>query len=158
MNIKKFTLYNKTLKAFSISIYNFASALTLLGNVSLKVGISYVISFLSKATSTITIKKVRLTISKVSILSKITQTLSAKRISILSAIKEAMKVLAVLENGFTLVPHASLVYRVGSSLSSKLQLTATIILAEFNTLFDFDPDTLGDMDIQTLGDLDYALL
>lgn len=145
-------------KSFSIALYNFASALTLISTIFFRVRISYALSAISNAISQISIKKVRLSISKFSIASHVTQTVSAKKISISALMKQLMKEASDFIFGFDIIARAGLLYKVASGFSSKMPISATVILAEFNTLLDFDYDILGDLDIQTLGDMDYVLL
>lgn len=158
MNRKRFTIVTNIRKSFSIALYNFASALTLISTIFFGVRILYALSVIPNAISQISIKKIRLSISKFSILSHITQAVSAKKISIIASMKQSMKEASDFIFGFGVVANAGLLYKVGSGFSSKMPISATVIFAEFNALLDFDYDALGDLDIQTLGDMDYVLL
>lgn len=158
-NQSPFRLVVKTVESFSLILSGFAAAVTFLFNIVFTVSADYVMSLFTDALVTINSGKIRSTISAVKLSQKETLTFNLKKISVIPTVRETIKATTSLVQYLVISPLGSLKYKVTSAISAgKHTMTLTAILAQFNSLLDFDYTILGDLDTQTLGDMDYTLV
>lgn len=155
INEKDFILIKRGVQNFVLYLNNFYAKFSLRLNLYT---IALVADFTSAMAelSTINIKKIRIIINKFSLLEKITQTISLKFIRLTVIIKETLKVASTINVTNIIYPTAMLWQFLITPIRQKLIFTATALLAQFNSLSDFDPLTLGDLNAETLGDMDYT--
>ena len=158
INSKTFDLIRKTGKTLSIAISGFAASATFTFNNVFGLVIEYVVSLAMGAYATISLRTVSIGISVVKLSEKISQTISAKRISVIANIRETIKVASTIDGAIALIPLAALREKVLTSMSNRVPITFAPILAQFNFLVAFDYLTLATVDVETLGDMDYTLV
>ena len=157
VNQKSFTLINRVSKTFPIIISNFAYAATLLFRIRDRIRLSFSPTFYIKFIYTLTLKRIRLIISQVKLITKPTQTIDLRRVRLIVTVRERLKAVTTIYGRLRLTIVSSARQKLVSSIIiKKIVLSITPTLAHFFTLGDFDPDTLGTLDVQTLGDMDYT--
>ena len=157
-NEKNFRLVNRISKNFQIIITNFEYAATLLFRINMKIAIGFIPTFAARISSAIRLRRIRIVISTVKLITKITQTINSRRINIAFAIRERLKAVTsiVMKHPILFVSKAR--QKIVSIVSEGfLHIAWVMTLATFFTLGDFGPDTLGDLDVLTLGDMDYTV-
>lgn len=158
-NEKTFRLVNKTNQVFSIIIAGFEYAATLLVNIRLKSRIITTVSLFIKAYSIITIKKVRLVISQVKLIVKITQTINSRTIKLLVTFRQRMKAISIiyLRNPMGFISKAR--QKIVSIIAEgRLTISTSPIFVILYTLGHWDVETLLTLDALTLGDMDYEVV
>lgn len=158
-NEKTFRLVNKTNQSFSIIIAGFEYAATLLANIRIKSRIITVMSLFVKGYSTITVKKIRLVISQVKLITKITQTINSKTIKLLTTFRQRMKAISIiyLRNPMGFVSKAR--QKIVSIIAEgKLTISTSPVFVILYTLGHWDVETLLTLDSMTLGDMDYTIV
>ena len=157
-NEKNFRLVNKISQNFQIIIANFEYAATLLFNINMKIAIGFMPTFIGKMVTAMRLRRIRIVISTVKLITKMTQAISSRRINIAFVVRERMKAVTsiVLRHPMVFISKArqKIVSIIGEGF---LHIVWDMTLATFFTLGDFDPDTLGDLDIFTLGEMDYTV-
>ena len=157
VNQKSFTLINRVSKTFPIIIANFAYAATLLFRIRDKIRLTFSPIFYINFIYTLTLKRIRLIISQVKLITKPTQTINLRRVRLIVVARERLKAVTTIYGRIRLTILSSARQKLVSSIViKKIVLTISPTLAQFFTLGDFDPETLGTLDVQTLGEMDYA--
>lgn len=157
VNQKSFTLINRVSKTFPIIIANFAYVATLLFRIRDRIRLTFSPTFYIKFIYTLTLKRIRLIISQVKLITKPTQAINLRRIRLIVAVRERLKAVTTIYGRIRLTIISSARQKLVSSIIiKKVVLTITPVVAQFFTLGDFDPDTLGALDVQTLGEMDYT--
>jgi hypothetical protein len=106
--------------------------------------------------STIIIKRVRLTISSVKFTEKPVATIKGGIVRLAYTIKESLKITYALEILGQIIDFGmSLIQKANTTITQKMPILATLLLANFNTLGDLDLEILGILDSDTLGVMDY---
>lgn len=158
VNKKTFNVINRISKSFSMIISHFAFATTLLFRVRFTIRQIITPTFAVKASSIINLRKVKLVISQVKLITKITQTINLRKIKLNMTMKEIGKLVITMYGRVRIGFVSKAIQKASSSIIiKKVQILATPILATFYTLGNFDPDTLGTLDVLTLGDMDYTI-
>ncbi len=158
INKKTFSLINRISKSFTLYIANFALSVTFIFRIRDRVRLFFTPILALRMVSTITIKRIRLTISQMKLTEKITQTINARRVKITYVFKEALKAVTIFtfKNVTTFIMKER--DKVVTIIRQKAPLTFVAILGTFYTLLEYDPDTLSATDAITLGVLDYTVL
>ena len=158
-NEKTFRLVNKISQSFSIIVTNFQYAATLLVNIRLKLNVIAVAILRMKLVTVMRLRKIRITISTMKLITNMVQTISARRINILTTLRQSMKavVIVYIRQPITFVSKARQKL-VSIIKQGKLTLVGTPVLVQLFLLGYFDPDTLGDWDASTLGAMDYTVV
>jgi len=158
-NQKTFSLYLKAQKSFSLAIANFATVATWVFSHIMKISIAFVMTIQVKITTSMRLRKIKLTISKTSLIGKSSPSISLRKIRILSSTNASIKAISAIVNKLGLVSSMKERGKIYNSTSlRKISLGISVIVASFYTLLYYDTTvtyTLGDMDVSTLGDLDY---
>ena len=157
-NEKNFRLVNRISKNFQLIIANFEFAATLIANIRQKLNIGFVMSLANRVFSTISLRKIRMVISQVKLITSITQAISSRRVKLAFIVRERMKavVSVVIKHPILFVSKAR--QKLVSAIKEGfLHISWVMTLATFFSLGDFDPDTLGTLDVLTLGDMDYTV-
>lgn len=140
-----------------MSVANFAYAATLLFRIRFKIPITYVYSSIGKIYSTIRLRRVKITISVMKLITSMTQTINLRRVKITASMKEIGKIYSTIYGRLRLTITSKAIQKVVSSIIiKKVVLIIDPTLAQFFTLGDYDPQTLGDLDALTLGEMDYT--
>jgi len=156
-NKKSYNVSLRKKKSYKVSLFGFQYAATLIANIRQKLPITFVASLTTKLATTINVKRIRLIISKTSLIQKITQTISSRTIKTIMVMKLRQKLVTIISQKHPLLFSPKLRQRLGTTINNGiLSLVMSPIVAIFFTLGDFDPDTLLTMDSQTLGELDYT--
>ena len=158
-NEKTFRLVNKISQSFSIIVTNFQYAATLITNIRLKLNLTFVPLLQMKLVTVMRLRKIRMTISTMKLIANMVQTISSRRINILTTLRQSMKAVVIIyvRQPITFVSKAR--QKLVSIISNgKLTLDATPNLVQLFLLGYFDPDTLGDWDASTLGAMDYTVV
>ena len=157
VNQKSFTLINRVSKTFPIIIANFAYAATLLFRIRDRIRLTFSPIFYINFIYTLTLKRIRLIIFQVKLITKPTQTINLRRVRLIATAREKLKAVTTIYGRIRLTILSSARQKLVSSIViKKIVLTISPTLAQFFTLGDFDPETLGTLDVQTLGEMDYA--
>lgn len=157
-NEKNFRLVNKISQNFQIFIANFEYAATLLFNINMKIAIGFMATFISKMVIAMRLKRIRIVISTVKLITKMTQAISLRRVKLAFTIRERLKAVTLIVIKHPIVFVSKSIQKLVSAIGEGfLHIGWDMILATFFTLGDFDPDDLGTLDVQTLGDMDYTL-
>lgn len=157
INQKTFNLVNRISKSFDLIIDNFAYAATLLANFRSRIAITISPTFALSVFSTINLRRIRLVISQMKLIVKLTQTISLRRVRLVISVKERVSNLLTILGRLRITAVSSARQKlVTSIIIRKIVLTIDPTLAIFFTLGDFDPDTLGTLDVLTLGEMDYT--
>ena len=157
-NEKNFRLVNKISQNFQIIIANFEYAATLLFNINMKIAIGFMPTFIAKMVIAMRLRRIRIVISTVKLITKMTQAISLRRVRLSFSIREQMKAVTaiVIKHPMLFVSKAR--QKIVSAINEGfLHVAWDMTVATFFTLGDFDPDTLGDLDAFTLGDMDYTI-
>jgi hypothetical protein len=156
-NSKSFNLIVKENKSFSFIMSYFDYAITFVFNIKPKIVLTYLMSVLSKITQTLTVKKVKILISKMKLISAIIQTINVKKIKIVSSFIQIIKFVINPKINLDLVFVGLLRQKIVSLINMKnLTITSSVILATFYPLSVYDPQTLLTLDSMTLGAIDYT--
>jgi len=116
-------------------------------------------SSIQKVVSLIRVKRIRIVISTVKLITKITQSINSKYIKIVYSIKEIMKFIIEINIGNPIFFISKARQKIIMLLSNGfLSIVATAVYAVFYLLGEFDPQTLGTLDTEILGDMDYSLV
>lgn len=157
INEKSFNLYNRIQKVFSLSVAHFAFAATLLLRIRLRLQMTFAPVFAINISSIIRLRRIRILISQVKLITKITQTINLRRVHLSIFAREIIKFVITYSSKIPiLIVSTARQKLVSSIIIKKIVLTINPTLAQFFTLGDYDPDTLGSMDTETLGELDYV--
>jgi len=157
VNQKTFSLVNRVSKSFDLLINDFAYAATLLFRIAFKIGMSFSPTFALAAFTTINLRKIKLIISQVKLITSITQTINARRVRLIYTMRERLKAVSTISLRLRMTPVSKAIQKaVSSIIIKKVVLTIDPTLAQFFILGDFDPQTLGDLDALTLGEMDYT--
>lgn len=157
VNQKTFKLINRISKSFDLIISNFAYAATLLFRIAFKITFSLSPKFILGAFSTINLRRIRVIISQVKLITSISQTFNARRIRLIMTMKERLKAIVAIYGRVRLTIISRATQKIFSSIIiRKISILSNPVLAQFFILGDFDPDTLGDLDGFTLGNMDYT--
>jgi len=157
VNQKTFSLVNRVSKSFDLLINDFAYAATLLFRIAFKIGTSFSPTFALAAFTTINLRKIKLIISQVKLITSITQTINARRVRLIYTMRERLKAVSTISLRLRMTPVSKAIQKaVSSIIIKKVVLTIDPTLAQFFILGDFDPQTLGDLDALTLGEMDYT--
>ncbi len=157
VNQKTFSLVNRVSKSFDLLINDFAYAATLLFRIAFKIGMSFSPTFALAAFTTINLRKIKLIISQVKLITSITQTINARRVRLIYTMRERLKAVSTISLRLRMTPVSKAIQKAASSIIiKKIVLTIDPTLAQFFILGDFDPQTLGDLDALTLGEMDYT--
>lgn len=159
VNKRSFKLVNRISKTFQFAIANFEFATTLIFRIIQQIDTDFTMSLISKISTTISQRRIRIIISTVKLITNLTQILNSKYIKITYSMKQIMKFITVIDIeipiAFVSKARQKLVTVMGQG---KIHITATAVYAIFNLLGTFDPDTLGTLDTEILGDMDYTLV
>lgn len=157
-NEKTFRLVNKVSKNFQIVIAGFQYAATLLFNINMKIRVNFVPSFIMKMVTAMRLRRIRIVISTVKLITSVTQSISSRRIRLALVIRERMNAVASIvvyhPIGFVSSARQKIVSTIKNGI---LRLNIVMTLATFFTLGIFDPQTLGTLDTKTLGEMDYTV-
>jgi len=157
INKKTFDVIVRTVKEFNVFLYGFAFATTLLFHIRNSIVIGYITQLITKWTVTFNLKRIRLIISKTSLIQKITQGISARTIKMTIAMRQRINLIAAVTQKHPILFSSKLRQKVFTTISNGvLSLVTSPVVASFFTLGDFDPQILGDLDPQTLGEMDYV--
>jgi len=110
----------------------------------------------SRATSTVSLRYVRLIISTLKLTSKLTGIVAVKA-TLSSLAKLQYKIESIMVWSAVLTLNMKIRAKVLATFGTLHTLNLTMILAVLNFLSDYDAQTLGTLDPQTIGDLDYTL-
>lgn len=158
INDKTFSIVRRTGTALRMAISGFSVAVTFLFDNVFGLAIEYVVTMIMGTSATVSAKKVSILFSAMKLMEDISHTFSAKKISLSVRIRENLKGLLTISQGISALPIFSMRQKVSVLISSRLPITVTPLLAQFNSLIVFDPQTLGDLDGETLGDMDYTVV
>jgi len=161
---KSFITYINNKRSFNLTVFGFSIILTWNVNINIK-RIRLLISSLtliSKFTTALLIKKIKFTItnSLIKLLMKFTMPLSIKKIVLSSSMKQFMKFLFNFKvTKVTITGLMKLFTKLGSWLPKipRIRFTLSPIVANFIALWVYDPQTLASMDSISLEDLDYVV-
>ena len=157
INKKTFNLTNKISETFSMAVSQFAFATTLLFRIRDRLRLIILPSFSIKMVSLINLRKIRLIIGTAKLITSITQTINAKRVSLVFSIKERLSSVVSIYGRIPITISSKAVQKaVSTILLKKVTLTIDPVIATFFTLGYFDPKILGDLDTLTLGEMDYT--
>lgn len=157
-NNKSFNLITRTRKTFSLILSSFDYAVTFFFRINGKIKLTFVSTAIMQFVSTINLKRIRMTISQMKLITKITQTINLKRIRLVIVIRERLNAVAVFNQKTRLSFISKAIQKVVSIIIlKKIKLTFVPTLATFFSLGYYDPQTLLTMDTQTLGSLDYII-
>lgn len=158
-NRKTFRLINRISKTFSFVIYNFAYAATLLFRISSKIILTFIPSFMIKPLLVLNIKRVRLIISQVKLITKITQTINIRAIRLVASTKATVKDIIVIYLRMRISFISSAKQKlITNLLIKKITLTIVPTIAQFFSLGFYDPSPLLNLDPITLGNLDFTIV
>jgi len=161
---KSFITYVNNKKSFTLTVFGFSIVTTWNIGISvrkIKLTIS-TITLLAKYTLALKMKKVKLTFtsSLIKLAMNFTLALKVKKIVFVSVMKQLMQFLFSLKaTKITLTCAIKLATKLGSWLPKvpKVSFVLSPILARFIALITYDPQTLTAMDSISLIDLDYVL-
>jgi len=148
-------LITRARKSFDLILTNFAFAYTLLATFDIKTKLTLLMSVVTSISKIITIKKIKMVVSKMSLIGKQIQTINLKRVRIVSYLSERVSFVFVTNERLVVSLLASLRQKANSAINIKQDMITSVLLATFYTLGTYDVETLGYMDVITLGDLDY---
>lgn len=156
-NSKTFNLIVRTSETFDLIIENFAYAATLLFRIRNKIRITFSPQFFLVMYSTINLRRIRVLISQMKLITSLTQVINLRRVRIILSIKERIKFVSTVYGRVRLSVSSKAIQKVITSIIiKKVSFTMIPILATFYTLGDYDPQILGDLDSLTLGEMDYS--
>jgi hypothetical protein len=156
-NEKTFKLVTRVSKTFSLAVANFAFATTLLFIIRDRIILTFIPTIISSAVSIIKLRRVRVVISQVKLITKITQIINLRRVRIVYTYRETQKSISTFLLKVRLIIVSKATQKIVSSINlRRVILSISPTIATFFTLGDYDLDTLGAMDVETLGDLDYV--
>jgi hypothetical protein len=114
-------------------------------------------SFIQKAVSVIRLRRIRLVVSKTSLIANMIQTIQLRRINIIASMKQIMGFISTISLRIPITFISKATQKLVSTIAlRRIRIIADPIIAAFFILGDYDPLTLGDLDGETLGDLDYV--
>lgn len=156
-NTKSYSVSLRNSKAFSFIIAGFQFATSLFFRIRFKIPITFVVKTIGKMVTVINLKRVRLVISQMRLITKITQTINLRRVSITYNLRQIMKFVTTVFIRQPILFISSARQKLITVLKTGiLRVIADPTIAVFFTLGNLDPDTLLILDPQTLGDLDYT--
>jgi hypothetical protein len=159
MNQKNFSIINRISKSLSLYITDFPYVITLLFRISDRMVLTFTPIVAMIFSSTIIIKRVRLTISSVKFTEKPVATIKGGIVRLAYTIKESLKITYALEILGQIIDFGmSLIQKANTTIVQQMPLSATMLLASFNTLGMFEVIDLGTLDSETLGDMDYTVV
>lgn len=158
-NETTFRLVNRTSKNFSIIIANFQYAATLLFSIRDRVRLSFIMTLFAGAFSTIRLRRIKLVISQMKLITNITQIINTKTVKLLVTFRQRMKAVVTiyLRNPITFISKArqklvTIIYE------GKLRIVTSPVLVILYTLGYWDVYTLAPLDAKTLGEMDYTVV
>lgn len=158
-NEKTFRLVNKISQSFSIIVTNFQYAATLIINIRLKLNLAFVPLLQMKFVTIMRLRKIRLTISQMKLITNMVQTISARRVNILTTLRQSMKAVVVIYIRLPITFVSKARQKLVSIIKQgKLTIVGTPSLVQLFLLGRYDPDTLGTWDASTLGAMDYTVV
>ncbi len=158
-NEKTFRLVNKTNQIFSIIIANFEFVATLLFNIRNTIDLTYIMTLYISLISNIRLRRIRISISQVKLITRITQAINSKRIILLIIFRQSMKavVSVYLRNPINFVAKIRQKL-VAIMYEGILHIATTPVFVTLFTLGHWDPFTLLPLDSMTLGEMDYTVV
>lgn len=157
-NRKSFIVSIKDRKSFNLIMSYFDYAITFLFNINMKIRIGYVMSLFIKLLHNIFVKRIRILISKVKLITTITQTLNMKKLNLVFAFGQLLKFIINPKQYIDIVAYSVLRQKIVSVINmKKLKFATTLLLATFYPLSLYDPQTLLTLDTKTLGEMDYTI-
>lgn len=158
INKKTYNLTVRTSKSFNIIIDGFIAAATLLFRIRDKIVITFIPSFISFNNLSLNMKRVRIIISPVKLIQKVTQTISLKTIKMIYIMKMSMKTTVIIYVRSPITFVSKLRGKIFTVISAgKVRMLATMVMGQIFPLSIYDPQTLGTLDTATLGSMDYIL-
>lgn len=158
-NEKTFRLVNKVSQSFSMIVTNFQYVATLITNIRLKLNLAFVPLLQMKLITIMRLRKIRLTISQMKLIANMVQTISSRRINILTTLRQRMKAVVVIYTRLPITFISKARQKLVSIIAGgKLLIAATPNLVQLFLLGRYDPDTLGTWDASTLGAMDYTVV
>ena len=155
-NKKTFSLFKRTSSSFSSVVTGFSVVTTLLFRIRDKIKLTFVMSLISKMTTTVNLRKVRLNFGTVKLITAPLITINAKRIKITYNLKERLKfnISILLKNRITwgMSMRQKMISTIGVK---KVKITFNPSIFEFLKLLTLDPQTLATLDVKALGEMDY---
>lgn len=158
-NETTFRLVNRISKDFSIIISNFEYAATLLANIRSKLRINLIMSLLTNISSSVLLRKIKISISQVKLITSLVQTINSKTIRISIVFRQRMSsiISIYLRNPISFVSKAR--QKILSTISDgKLIISTSPVFVILFTLGHWDVYTLLPLDSMTLGDMDYTVV
>jgi len=111
-----------------------------------------------KVTQNLFVKRVRIFISKVKLITTITQVINMKKLKLVLILGQLLKVLMNPKLYVHIEAYSILRQKIVSSINmKKVKFVTTLILATFYPLSVYDPQTLLTLDTKTLGEMDYVI-
>lgn len=155
-NKKSFSLITVSSKTFRMILNNFDFAVTFLFRINNKIKITFISSLINKFVQTVNLKKIKILISQVKLITRIAQNLNLKRIRISINPKLIGKIISLINIRMPIAFISKARQKITSSIiMKKVNFSFSAILATFFTLGYYDPSDLATMDIKTLSELDY---
>ena len=155
---KSFSLYTKTRKSFNIVMSYFDYTISFIFNITNRIRISFASSAIVRSVSNINLKRIRIVISQVKLITSMLQTINLKRVRIVATARERGRLIVSIIQRLNITFVSKALQRLATTIIlKKIKFTFTAILATFYTLAYHDPSTLATMDVETLEDLDYLL-
>lgn len=157
VNKKSFMIVQRIRQSFSMIINDFAVVTTFLFRIKDKISFTFIMSLLTKATTTMRVKRVRLTFGTVKLIQSTTETFNLKRVKITYSIKETLKFILSIGLKHRITWGMSQRQKVVTNLGiKKVKITFVPDLRTFIKLSTLDPQTLSTFDAGYLGSMDYT--
>lgn len=155
-NKKTFKLLKRVSASFSAVVTGFSVVTTLLFRIRDRIEFTFIMSLISKLTTTVNLKRVRLNFGTVKLITAPLITINTKRVKLTYNLKERLKftLTVLLKNRITwgMSMRQKLISTIGVK---KVKITFNPSIFEFLKLLTFDPQTLATLDTEALGEMDY---
>ena len=158
VNKKTYNLYIRATKTFSLIILGFSKSASWPFRTIIKsIKITYLMKSIMKMITFLNLRKIKITISKTTLIGKIVSAINLKKIKLIIIAKIRTKIISViyyrLKFSFVSKARQKLISIIKTG---KLSFVLTPVLATFFTLSVYDPQTLGTLDTLTLGQMDFT--